>query len=93
MWIPHPEPKLYVGDPGIHPEIDKNWDDLTWGVLLVSPPAAEPSSNAITGRYILITKEEAIATWGDVDIDSYFDHQRGGYVAGYVLRIQARRCC
>lgn len=34
MWIPHPEPKLYVGDPEIHPEIDKNWDDLTWGMLL-----------------------------------------------------------
>lgn len=33
------------------------------------------------GRYVLITEEEAKATWGE-DIDDYFDHQRGGYVAG-----------
>ncbi|KAK0718662.1 hypothetical protein B0T26DRAFT_713864 [Lasiosphaeria miniovina] len=66
MYIPHPSPVLYVGDPATHPEVDYNWDNLTWG------------------RYVLITREEAVSSWGE-DIDSYWDEQRGGYVAGFDL--------
>ena len=65
MFIPNPDPVLYVGNPTLHPEIDWNWDNLTYG------------------RYVLITKEEALASWPDVDIEQYWDKQRGGYVAGF----------
>ncbi|KAK1774233.1 hypothetical protein QBC45DRAFT_425612 [Copromyces sp. CBS 386.78] len=66
MYVPNPDPILYVGNPTLHPEIDWNWDNLTYG------------------RYVLITKEEAIASWPDVDdIEQYRDKQRGGYVAGF----------
>ncbi|KXJ86420.1 hypothetical protein Micbo1qcDRAFT_140322 [Microdochium bolleyi] len=64
IYLPNPDPVRYVGDPTIYPEIDRNWDNLTWG------------------RYVLITEEEAKSTWGD-NIADYFDHQRGGYVAGF----------
>jgi hypothetical protein len=31
MFIPNPDPLQYVGAP--NPEIDENWDRLTWGKL------------------------------------------------------------
>ncbi|KAK3387941.1 hypothetical protein B0H63DRAFT_509629 [Podospora didyma] len=65
MYIPNPSPLMYVGDPALHPEIDYNWGNLTWG------------------RYVLISKEEAIATWGESHIEPYWDKTRGGYVAGF----------
>jgi hypothetical protein len=77
IYVPHPEPTMFVGDPRIHPEIDENWDNLTWG----KSSTLLERSNRLSGRYILITKEEAVQTWGE-NIDDYWDHQRGGYVAG-----------
>ncbi|KAK1757773.1 hypothetical protein QBC47DRAFT_376957 [Echria macrotheca] len=65
MFVPHPSPKRFVGDPAVYPEIDYNWDNLTWG------------------RYVLITKDEAVATWGEDNIAQYWDKQRGGYVTGF----------
>ncbi|KAK4443389.1 hypothetical protein QBC34DRAFT_311174 [Podospora aff. communis PSN243] len=65
IYVPNPSPKMFVGDPIAHPEIDRNWDNLTWG------------------RYVLVTKEEAIATWGEENAWQYWDKQRGGYVTGF----------
>jgi hypothetical protein len=31
IFIPNADPLLYVGDPKLHPEIDDNWDRMTWG--------------------------------------------------------------
>ncbi|KAH8680834.1 hypothetical protein BX600DRAFT_504586 [Xylariales sp. PMI_506] len=31
IFIPNPDPIRYVGDPSLHPEIDENWDKLTYG--------------------------------------------------------------
>lgn len=31
LFVPNPDPVRYVGDPAQHPEIDYNWDNLTWG--------------------------------------------------------------
>lgn len=31
IYIPNPSPKRYVGNPVEFPEIDWNWDNLTWG--------------------------------------------------------------
>lgn len=61
MYIPHPDPIKYVGEPS--DEIDQNWERLTWG------------------RYIVISEQEAHASWGR-DIDQYWDNDRNGYVAG-----------
>ncbi|KAM0745436.1 hypothetical protein ACQRIT_000820 [Beauveria bassiana] len=63
IFVPNPSQTRFVGDPAIYPEIDHNWDNITWG------------------RYIVITKKEAIETWG-TSIDQYWDQDRGGYVAG-----------
>ncbi|KAK4214178.1 hypothetical protein QBC37DRAFT_482433 [Rhypophila decipiens] len=65
MFVPHPSPKRFVGDPAVYPDIDYNWNNLTWG------------------RYVLITKDEAAATWGDENFAQYWDKQRGGYVSGF----------
>ncbi|KAM0803874.1 hypothetical protein BDR22DRAFT_886178 [Usnea florida] len=53
-------------------------------VQYVGEPSALVDQNWDTltwGRYILITEDEARATWGD-DVDDFWDDQRGGYVAG-----------
>ncbi|KAF2099745.1 hypothetical protein NA57DRAFT_75250 [Rhizodiscina lignyota] len=34
MYIPHPTEKKYVGDP--EPEIDQNWEELTWGRYILA---------------------------------------------------------
>src|SRR5688572_25884047 len=31
IYVTNPSPKMFVGDPIAHPEIDHNWDNLTWG--------------------------------------------------------------
>jgi len=31
--VPHPDPITYVGPPS--PEIDRAWEELTWGTILV----------------------------------------------------------
>jgi hypothetical protein len=31
IYIPHPAPMKYVGNPYEHPEIDDNWERATWG--------------------------------------------------------------
>ncbi|KAJ5958813.1 uncharacterized protein N7479_005963 [Penicillium vulpinum] len=53
-------------------------------IAYVGPPSKEIDDNweeLTWGRYILITKEEAESAWGH-DIEEYWDHERGGYVAG-----------
>jgi hypothetical protein len=32
-WTPNVNPVNFVGEPS--PEIDKNWDDLTWGMVFL----------------------------------------------------------
>lgn len=32
--VANPDPMRYVGDPRVYPEIDHNWNELTWGELL-----------------------------------------------------------
>lgn len=65
IYVPNPSPKIFVGDPAQYPEIDYNWDNLTYG------------------RYVLVTQDEAISTWGEDNISQYWDKQRGGYVTGF----------
>ena len=83
-FIPNPDPVKYIGDPIQYPEIDSNWDNLTWGktdVLHMGYALLIYQSGRRLGRYILITKEEAVRTWGE-NIELYWDQQRGGYVVG-----------
>ncbi|KAH8903530.1 hypothetical protein BR93DRAFT_961595 [Coniochaeta sp. PMI_546] len=66
MLIPNMGETRFIGDPKVYPEIDHNWDNLTWG------------------RYVLITKEEAIEAWGkEYATQEYWDTKRGGYLAGF----------
>lgn len=67
IYVPNPSPKIFVGDPAQYPEIDYNWDNLTYG------------------RYVLVTQDEAISTWGEDNISQYWDKQRGGYVTGHTI--------
>lgn len=78
MYIPNPDPVQYVGEPS--PLIDQNWDTLTWGKLF-KESIPEGFILIVSGRYILVTEDEAHAAWGE-DIDEFWDDQRGGYVAG-----------
>lgn len=63
-FVPNPDPITYVGDPS--PEVDRAWDELTWG------------------RYILITRDEAVAALTDTfgDVEQFWSPKRGGYIAG-----------
>jgi protein associated with RNAse G/E len=31
MFIANPGSPFFIGDTALHPEIDYNWDNLTWG--------------------------------------------------------------
>ncbi len=31
VYIPNPDPIVYVGSPYENPEIDENWERATWG--------------------------------------------------------------
>jgi hypothetical protein len=33
LYIPDPDLLRYVGDPVQYPEVDDNWDNMTWGRL------------------------------------------------------------
>jgi hypothetical protein len=42
IYLPHPPPVLYVGDPNEHPEIDDNWKWATWGrYILITEEEAQ----------------------------------------------------
>jgi hypothetical protein len=74
----------YVGDPSR--AMDHAWASLTFGehfsdvillgryfIAILTPP---------TGRFILLTEEEARQAWGEEYIN-YWSPYHGGYVAGY----------
>jgi hypothetical protein len=73
MYVPHPESIKYIGKPS--PEIDENWEKLTWGTFRLSGLI---QLLIFPGRYFLITEEEARGAWGD-DIEEYWDEKLGGY--------------
>jgi hypothetical protein len=85
MFIPNTGGTRFIGDPKVYPEIDYNWDNLTWGELSRSWTSIGVITNASCrpGRYVLITKGEAIEAWGEeYAAQEYWDKKRGGYLAG-----------
>lgn len=38
VFVPNPGDMKFVGDPAVYPEIDYNWDNLTWGLLISAFP-------------------------------------------------------
>lgn len=81
-FVPHPDPIQYVGEPS--PEIDRAWEKLTWGTIARSK-TIDQNANRALGRYILITKEEAVATLADTfgDVEQFWSPKRGGYIGGF----------
>lgn len=64
-YVPHPSPINYTADPS--PELDRAWDELTWGRYIVV--TEQEARDAFEEQY--------------GDIEQFWSPLRGGYITGF----------
>ena len=79
IFVPHPDAVKYTEIPS--PEFDHTWAKLVEGKFPTRIwYSLESINNFFSGRYFLVTEEEAKEAW-DHDYENYWSYDRG-YVAG-----------
>jgi hypothetical protein len=83
-YVPHPASINYTADPSR--ELDRAWEELTWGMKRHQTHATHSQRRYLTvlGRYIILSEQEAKDAFEEQygDIQQFWSPLRGGYISG-----------
>jgi hypothetical protein len=83
-YVPHPAAINYTADPS--PELDRAWEELTWGGFLQEKKSRTKRINFLTdlGRYVVLNEQEAKDAFEEKfgDVQQFWSPSRGGYISG-----------